>query len=202
MMTETKTAVIFSPVYFQHDTGKRPPESAKRLRAILKELKKGKLSKSRKWQFVKPERASIRNVELVHDNEYIKHVKSLCKTGGGLLDAGDTVASSQSYETALYAVGGSLTAVDLVMQNHYQNAFALVRPPGHHASKFTATGFCIFNNVAIAARCLLEKSHLRRILILDIDAHNCDGTQVFYDTNEVLYISLHKDPTSFLGTVS
>ena len=199
-MTETKTAVIFSPIYFQHETGKGHPESAKRLYAILEELKKDKLSKCRKWQFVKPRRASIKNVELVHDIEYIRHVESLCKTGGGMLDAEDTVASRQSYETALYAVGGSLTAVDLVMGKYYQNAFVLVRPPGHHASKFRAKGFCIFNNVAIAARYLLEKYHFRRILILDMDAHSGDGTQeVFYDTNEVLYISLHEDPTSFPG---
>jgi acetoin utilization deacetylase AcuC-like enzyme len=196
-----KTAVIFSPIYYQHNPGKDHPESAKRLRAIVNELKRSKLSNSEKVQFVLPEKASIEDVELVHGIEYIKLVKAVCKSGGGLLDLQDTVISPESYEVALYAVGGTLKAVNLVMEGKSENAFALVRPPGHHAGKFRALGFCIFNNVAVAAQHLLRKVKLKKVLILDVDAHHGNGTQeAFYETDKVLYISLHEDPSSFPGT--
>jgi acetoin utilization deacetylase AcuC-like enzyme len=197
----SKTAVIFSPKYYRHNPGRHHPESAKRLGAIVNELKHGKLSKSRNWRFVEPEKARIEDVELVHDIEYIKFVETVCKFGGGLLDLEDTVASSESFEVALYAVGGTLKAVDLVMKKNFENAFALVRPPGHHAGKLRAFGFCIFNNVAIAAKHLLKKYGLHRILVLDIDAHHGNGTQeTFYETSKVLYVSLHQDPRIFPGT--
>jgi acetoin utilization deacetylase AcuC-like enzyme len=196
-----KTAVIFSPIYYQHNPGRGHPESAKRLGIIVNELKRGRLSRSKNWQFVAPEKARIEDVELVHDIEYIKFVETFCRSGGGLMDLEDTVASPESFEVALYAVGGALKAVDRVMEKRFENAFALVRPPGHHAEKFCAKGFCIFNNVAIAARHLLRKFNLKRILILDIDAHHGNGTQeTFYETNKVLYISLHQNPRAFPGT--
>jgi acetoin utilization deacetylase AcuC-like enzyme len=197
----SKTAVIFSPIYYRHNTGRNHPESAKRLGAIVNELKRGKLSKSKNWQFVAPEKACIEDVELVHDIEYIRFVDTFCKAGGGLLDLEDTIASPESFEVALYAVGGTLKAVNLVMEKKFENAFALVRPPGHHAEKFRTFGFCIFNNVAIAARYLLKKFSLERILILDLDAHHGNGIQeTFYETNKVLYMSLHQDPRAFPGT--
>jgi acetoin utilization deacetylase AcuC-like enzyme len=196
-----KTAVVFSPKYYQHNPGRNHPESAKRLGAIVNELKRGRLSKSKNWQFVAPEKARIEDVELVHDIEYIKFVETLCRSGGGLLDLEDTMASPESFEVALYAVGGTLKAVNLVMEKKFENAFALVRPPGHHAEKFCAKGFCIFNNVAIAAEYLLKKFNLQKILILDIDAHHGNGTQeTFYKNKKVLYISLHQDPRAFPGT--
>ena len=196
-----KTAVVFSPKYYQHNPSRDHPESAKRLGAIVNELKRGRLSRSKNWQFVTPEKARIEDVELVHGVEYINFVDAFCRSGGGLLDLEDTVVSPESFEVALYAVGGTLKAVNLVMEKKFENAFALVRPPGHHAEKFRAFGFCIFNNIAIAARYLLKKFNLRRILILDIDAHHGNGTQeTFYETNKVLYISLHQDPRIFPGT--
>jgi acetoin utilization deacetylase AcuC-like enzyme len=113
----------------------------------------------------------------------------------------DTVASPKSFEVALLAVGGTLQAVNVVNKNKFENAFALVRPPGHHAGRFQACGFCIFNNVAIAARYLLERVGLKRILVLDIDAHHGNGTQeIFYETSKVLYVSVHQDPCLFPGT--
>lgn len=197
----SRTAVIFSPEYYQHNPGKRHPESATRLRAIISELREGQLSKSNNWEFVKPEKASVKDVELIHDIGYIRDVRTVCKSGGGLLDSGDTVVSPESFEVALLAAGGALKAADLVMGNKFGNAFALVRPPGHHAEKSRGLGFCIFNNVAIAAEHLLKKFKLRRILVLDIDAHHGNGTQkAFYGTDKVLYISLHEDPRDFPGT--
>jgi acetoin utilization deacetylase AcuC-like enzyme len=198
----SRTAVVFSPVYYRHNTGRSHPESARRLRIIVNELKKSRLQGVGNWQFVEPERARLEDVELVHGMEYIELVENMCRSGGDLLDVeGDTVASPKSFEVALYAVGGTLKAVDLVMKEKFQNAFALVRPPGHHAGKYHARGFCIFNNVAIAAKHLLKTFKLNRVLILDIDAHHGNGTQeIFYETSKVLYISLHEDPTDFPGT--
>jgi acetoin utilization deacetylase AcuC-like enzyme len=196
-----KTALIFSPQYYRHNTGKNHPESARRLYAIIKGIEKSKILRTSNLQLIQPERARIEDVELVHGLEYIKLVEAVCKSGGGLLDLQDTVTSPESFETALYAVGGTLKAVNLIMKREFENAFALVRPPGHHAGKYRACGFCIFNNVAIAAKHLTTKYKLRRVLILDVDAHHGNGTQeTFYETNKALYISLHEDPSSFPGT--
>jgi len=197
----SKTAVIFSPKYYQHNPGRSHPESAKRLGAIVNELRRSGLSTSKNWQFVEPEKARMEDVELVHDIEYVKLVKAVCKSGGGFLDLGDTVVSPESFEVALYAAGGTLKAVSSVMEKKFRNAFALVRPPGHHAERFRGSGFCIFNNIAIAAEKLLKRFSLERILILDTDAHHGNGTQeTFYETNKVLYISLHEDSRGFPGT--
>jgi acetoin utilization deacetylase AcuC-like enzyme len=196
-----KTAIVFSPIYYRHNPGKDHPESAERLRAIINELEKSGLAKNKKLHFVHPDRASIEDIALAHAVEYIRLVEAACKFGGGLLDLQDTVVSSESFEVALYAAGGALKAVDLVMNGKCDNAFALVRPPGHHAGKYRALGFCLFNNVAIAAEHLLRSFKLKRVLILDVDAHHGNGTQEkFYDRNDVLYVSLHEDPSSFPGT--
>jgi len=197
----SKTAVVFSPVYYKHDTGRGHPESAERLRTIVDQLSKAKLTGNDKWQMIQPEKAQIEDVKLVHAAEYVKLVQAICGSGGGLLDLRDTVVSPESFDTALYAVGGALKAVDLVMKKTYRNAFALVRPPGHHADRFRACGFCVFNNIAIAAKHLLNRYGLRRVLILDVDAHHGNGTQLtFYGTSKVLYLSLHEDPYDFPGT--
>jgi len=196
-----RTAVIFSDEYYKHNTGKNHPESARRLRAIVEELKLGQLARSRNWRFIKPEKARLKDLSLVHDARYVEEVKNICRSGGGLLDSGDTVVSPESYDTALWAVGGALKAVNIVMQGVCDNSFALVRPPGHHATKSYGLGFCIFNNVAIAAKKLLTDYKLDRILVLDIDSHHGNGTQqVFFGTQKVLYVSLHEDPSDFPGT--
>lgn len=197
----SKTAVVFSPKYYAHDTGRGHPESAKRLASIITELRRWKPSTNNHWQFVSPQMARLEDIALVHGIDYISFIQKFCKSGGGILDSGDTVASRESFKVALLAVGGAIKAVDLVFREEFKNAFALVRPPGHHAGKFSACGFCIFNNVAIAAKHLLARHGLKRVLILDIDAHHGNGTQeIFYDTEKVLYISLHQDPRGFPGT--
>jgi len=196
-----KTAVIFTQKYMDHNPGVGHPESPARLRVIMKELNKSGLLETGRCSLVEPEPASVKEVELIHESDYIQLVKGVCASGGGLLDLGDTVVSPKSFEVALLAVGGAMKAVDLVMTGKFQNAFALVRPPGHHAGPYYALGFCIFNNAAIAAAHLLHDFNLERVLILDIDAHHGNGTQeIFYDNDQVLYVSLHQDPTDFPGT--
>jgi len=196
-----RTAIVFTPKYLDHDPGFSHPESPARLKVIIDELKRSRLLETGKCSLVEPESAGVEEVELVHESDYVQLVQRVCASGGGLLDLGDTVVSSESFEVALLAVGGAMKAVDLVMAGEFRNAFALVRPPGHHAGPYYALGFCIFNNTAIATVHLLRNFNLKRILILDVDAHHGNGTQeIFYTSDEVLYVSLHQDPRGFPGT--
>jgi len=196
-----KTAVVFTPKYLSHKTWIGHPESPARLRMIMKELERSGILETGRCSLVEPQAASIEEVKLVHESDYIQLVKRVCASGGRLLDLGDTVVSPQSFEVALFAAGGALEAVDVVMAGKFRNAFALVRPPGHHAGPYYALGFCIFNNAAIATAHLLRDFNFDRVLILDVDAHHGNGTQeIFYGNDNVLYISLHQDPTDFPGT--
>jgi acetoin utilization deacetylase AcuC-like enzyme len=136
----------------------------------------------------------MEELEMVHTPEYISSVKNRAERGGGWLDP-DTVMCPKSYEVALCAAGGLLTAVEEAMKREVDNAFALVRPPGHHATHDRAMGFCIFNNVAIAAKFALSKFNLDRVLIADFDVHHGNGTQdAFYADPKVLYFSTHEYP--------
>ena len=141
-----------------------------------------------------PRPALLEELEMIHAPEYISYVKSKAEEGGGWLDP-DTVMSPRSYEAALYAVGGLLVAVEEVMKGEVDNAFALVRPPGHHAIYDRAMGFCIFNNMAVAAKFALSRFNLKRVLIADFDVHHGNGTQdAFYADPKVLYFSTHQYP--------
>jgi acetoin utilization deacetylase AcuC-like enzyme len=193
--------VVFSPEYYKHNPGKNHPESANRVSTIVNELRRGQLWRSTNWRFVKPYKAEVAEIKSVHEPKYVGYIKALCKSGGGLLDSGDTVVSPESYETALLSAGGALEAARLVMKGDCENSFALIRPPGHHATQNSGLGFCVFNNVAIAAKHLLRSFGLERILILDIDSHHGNGTQqIFFETSNVLYVSLHEDPRDFPRT--
>lgn len=192
------TAIVYSPKYLRHKTGPGHPETPSRLRAIMRELNKSGILENEKCSLVEPEVASINTLQRVHDNEHIQRIKQFCKCGGGLLDKEDTVVSDESYEVARLAAGGAVKAADLVMSGTYRNGFAFVRPPGHHAGPDYPMGFCVFNNVALAAAHLLENFGLDRVLILDVDAHHGNGTQeIFYRSSKVLYVSLHEDPIEF-----
>jgi len=194
----TETAVVYSPKYLIHKTGTRHPESPSRLRVIMRELKKSGILENERCSLVEPEIASIKDLELIHNIDYIQRIQQFCSCGGGLLDQEDTVVSPESYEVALLAAGGTLKAADLVMAGKFRNAFAFVRPPGHHAGPYYSMGFCVFNNIAVAASHLLKNFNLNRVLILDIDAHHGNGTQeIFYRSDKVLYVSLHEDPSEF-----
>lgn len=196
-----KTAVMYSSEFLDHETGPDHPESPNRLRAIIRELKGSGLLRTRKCSIVAPKPAKLEDLELVHEPDYIELVQKTCSYGGGVLDLGDTVVSQKSCRVAFLAVGAVINAVNMVAAGEVRNAFALVRPPGHHAGPYYALGFCLFNNVAVAAAYLLRRLGYKRVLVLDIDAHHGNGTQeIFYGTNNVLYLSLHEDPRGFPGT--
>ncbi|MFH1782637.1 MAG: histone deacetylase [Candidatus Omnitrophota bacterium] len=186
------TALIYHPIYLRHDTGDTHPERASRLQAILRKLKQ--TSFIDKLELVEPKIADLKDVELVHPKDHILSIRDACKSAPVNLDP-DTPVSKDSYEAALFAAGGVIEAINHVHEEEVDNAFCMVRPPGHHACPSRAMGFCLFNNIAIGARYILEYFKLKRVLIVDFDVHHGNGTQeVFYDDPSVLYISLHEYP--------
>ncbi|MFC2017028.1 histone deacetylase [Chloroflexota bacterium] len=182
---------VYDPIYLKHDTGQHI-ENADRLEAIISHLEQTQLKKQ--LTPIKPRAATIEELSLVHDRQYVSQIQDAAHKGGGWLDA-DTVMSPKSYQAAIYAAGGVIRATEAVMDGEEGSAFALVRPPGHHATPQRAMGFCLFNNVAIATEYALAKYKLERILIIDFDVHHGNGTQAtFYDNPQVLYISTHQYP--------
>jgi acetoin utilization deacetylase AcuC-like enzyme len=183
--------LVYDPIYLKHDTGAHV-ETADRLAAVNSLLEFSHIKD--RLTPLKPRPATLEEIGRVHSQEHITNVERMTSNGGGWLDA-DTVISSASYEVALLAAGGAITAVDAVLEETIDNAFAAVRPPGHHASRRSAMGFCLFNNVAIAAQHLLANSQCHRILIADFDVHHGNSTQdFFYDDPRVLYFSVHQSP--------
>ncbi len=186
-----KVGLVSDPIYLKHDTGQHV-ENARRLVAITSHLEQTGIV--RQLTPIKPRPATIEELSLVHGEPYIANIQQMAERGGGWLDA-DTVMSAESYEAALYAAGGVIKASEAVLNGEVSSAFALVRPPGHHATPQRAMGFCLFNNVAIAAKYALAEFSLERILIIDFDVHHGNGTQdAFYDNPQVLYISTHLSP--------
>lgn len=186
-----KSALVYDPIYLEHDTGSHP-ENSRRLTAMMSHLEETGMKE--KLVMLSPRAASVEEIQMVHTPEYVSQTKSTAERGGGWLDP-DTVMCPRSYEVALYAAGGLLTAVEAVMKREVDNAFALVRPPGHHATHNRAMGFCIFNNVAIAAKFALTSFNIDRVLIADFDVHHGNGTQdTFYADPKVLYFSTHEYP--------
>ena len=186
-----KVGLVYDPIYLKHDTGEHV-ENAKRLETIISHLEQTKLKQQ--LTHIKPRAATVEELSLVHNKQYISHIQDAAQRGGGWLDA-DTVMSPDSYEAAIYAAGGLIKATEAVMDGEVGSAFGLVRPPGHHATSQRAMGFCLFNNVAIAAKYALAKYELERILIIDFDVHHGNGTQAaFYDNPQVLYASTHEYP--------
>ncbi len=182
--------IVYDPVYLKHDTGDHV-ESAARLQAVMAEL--GKSGTLERLESVEPHPARLRELLVVHSRQHIDTVRAMAKSGGWLDP--DTVVSPASFEVACLAVGGTMAAVDTVMNGEVGSAFALVRPPGHHATAERAMGFCLFNNIAVAARHAVKQYNLEEILIIDFDAHHGNGTQeIFYNDQCVFYVSLHQSP--------
>jgi acetoin utilization deacetylase AcuC-like enzyme len=186
-----KAGLVYDPIYLEHDTGDHV-ENSQRLVVAISYLKETGIEE--KLTYLPPRPALLEELEMIHAPDYISFVKSKSEKGGGWLDP-DTIMSPKSYKAALYAAGGLMGAVEAVMKKEVDNAFALVRPPGHHAMYDQAKGFCIFNNMAIAAKFALSKFNLNRVLIADFDVHHGNGTQnAFYTNPRVLYFSTHQYP--------
>ena len=187
-----KTGIVTNDTCLNHDTGHGHPERADRVSVIVENLKKIK-NKDLVWK--KSKKFNPKYLEITHNINYIKEVKnSFPKKGLFFLD-GDTIISPGSKEASSDAVGSIITAIDGVQNKEFQNAFCAVRPPGHHAEKNKAMGFCIYNNVAVGAHYLIEKYKFNKIAIVDFDVHHGNGTQdIFHDNEKVLYISTHQYP--------
>ena len=187
-----KTGLVTSDTYQNHNTGEGHPEKIDRVTAIIDNFKKID-NKELIWK--KPAKFDQSFLINTHSSEYIDLVsKSFPENGLAFLD-GDTVVSPGSKEATIDAVGSIITAIDGVQQKEFKNAFCAVRPPGHHAEKDKAMGFCIYNNVAVGANYLIEKYKYNKIAIIDFDVHHGNGTQdIFYDNEKVLYISTHQYP--------
>jgi len=186
-----KVGLVYEPIYLEHDTGQHV-ENARRVAETIELLEKSGVKQQ--LVMIHPQPASVEELSLVHSVEYVSQIESAARAGGGWLDA-DTVISPASYNVALYAAGGVMAATEAVMMGEVDSAFALVRPPGHHATQRRAMGFCLFNNIAVAAKQTMKDHHLDRVLIADFDVHHGNGTQeAFYNDPNVLYFSTHQYP--------
>lgn len=185
------THIYYHPGVLEHDTGSHP-EHARRMQAIVKLFDANQLwgsDRIEQWPA-----ADIEQAAAVHDADYLASVRQLAQQGGGRVDA-DTVVSPASFDVALLAAGAAIDAVKRVVTGPLNQAFCLVRPPGHHAVRSRAMGFCLINNVAVAAQAALDQHHLERVLIVDWDVHHGNGTQdLFYDDPRVAFFSAHRWP--------
>jgi acetoin utilization deacetylase AcuC-like enzyme len=184
-------AVVVDPEYLKHEPGEFHPERPARIRALLDLAEK--LDKER-FQILPPEAANRTDLESCHGADYVKLVEATSRTNHYVLD-GDTITCRDSFGVGLLAVGGFLRLIDSIAVGEAQNGFALVRPPGHHALRDRAMGFCLFNTMAIGAHHLKKTCGAKRIMIMDWDVHHGNGTQdSFYEDPSVLFISTHQFP--------
>jgi acetoin utilization deacetylase AcuC-like enzyme len=189
-----KTALIHHPIYEKHDTGVGHPETPLRYDVVMKTLRGDK----KLWENlneITPEKASKGLIQAAHTPQHFKLVESAFAEGLDRLDA-DTTISMQSFDASLFAAGGAVAGVDAVMTAEADNAFVVVRPPGHHATAERPMGFCLFNNVAVAAKYAQNKyKEIERVAIVDWDVHHGNGTQgIFYTDPSVYFFSMHQYP--------
>ncbi|MGH9948259.1 MAG: histone deacetylase family protein [Pyrinomonadaceae bacterium] len=188
------TALVHHPIYEKHDTGPGHPEMPERYRVVIDALQNDR----ELWEDlieITPEKAKQGIVQAAHTKELFRRVESAFADGLDRLDM-DTTISMESFDASLFAVGGACRAVDAVMSGDAKNAFVAVRPPGHHATAESTMGFCIFNNVAVAARYAQNKyKEVERVAIIDWDVHHGNGTQgIFYSDPSIFFFSMHQYP--------
>src|SRR4051812_47481274 len=207
------TGFCTSPRFVEHRTGPHHPERPDRLRAIHRAVREAGLGGAAdpfpEFQIelglkplglpalveLEPVMAEERRLTLVHTSEMIEHVRRVCEGGGGVLDLGDTPVGANSFEIAKLSLGALLRACDAVMGGEVKRAMSVVRPPGHHAEPDRSMGFCLFSNVAIAARYLQKQHGVGRLAIVDFDVHHGNGTQAALEADpSVYFISLHQHP--------
>lgn len=195
-----RTGLLYDERYLRHQTGPHHPEVPQRLTAIFYGIQQAGLLPKLTLLSARP--AELRWVETVHERSYIERLEAACRSGAVAFDSPDNQMGAATYETALLAVGGVLEAVERVMTGELDNAFCAVRPPGHHAERSKAMGFCYFNNVAIAARFIQQRGWAERVAIVDFDVHHGNGTQhIFEQDSSVFYYSIHQHPSfAFPGT--
>ena len=195
-----RTGYLHDNRYLLHDTGPYHPEMADRLIAVYNGIKEAGLLDQ--LTLIPAVRADPKWIEAVHDPKYIRRFEEICLSGNRTFDYPDNQMCVDTYETAYLAVGGILDAARRIMAGELDNAFCAVRPPGHHAERDQAMGFCYFNNIAIAARYLQMEHGIQRVGIIDSDVHHGNGTQhIFEQDPTVFYYSIHQHPSfAFPGT--
>lgn len=186
-----KTAFIYHPDYLNHDTGPKHPERPDRLRASLAALQQSDV-----WEqlhHIDPIPATVEQIAYAHKPGYSEHIRQSCEAEIPLTY--DTPVGHESYDIALLSTGGVLCAAEAVATKKVKNAFAMVRPPGHHATPGQSMGFCLFNNIAVTARYLQREHGVGKVAIVDWDVHHGNGTQdIFYEDASVFFFSIHQSP--------
>jgi len=188
-----KTGFVYDPQFLEHEPGAGHPERKERLSSAIAYLRQ------QPWftqlESVAVERAELRWIQNIHAPEYIERARAACSGGASFLDVSDVGVCERSFDIALLAAGSLMSVADKVVAGQLDNGFVMARPPGHHAERDMALGFCLFNNVAVTARYLQQHHGLDKIMVLDWDVHHGNGTQhSFEDDPSVLYVSTHQYP--------
>jgi acetoin utilization deacetylase AcuC-like enzyme len=190
-MTEYSTRIVYDQIFLQHDKPGHP-ENANRLRSIISELIEKKLFEQA--ELIKSRAADVEEITICHKKEYVEYVKKFSEKGGGYFDP-DTYSNKYSFKSAAIAVGSSIDLTKSVISGKIRNGFALVRPPGHHALANRSMGFCLFGNIAIAAKFALTKQGINKVAIVDFDVHHGNGTEALVGKDpNILFISSHQYP--------
>ena len=191
--TTLPTGIVHADLFIEHDTGFDHPESPERYKVVMNALRTADFADRLCW--LEPRTAEKADLLRCHTNAYVEVAKRDIEVGMKNLSTGDTSISKGTWNAAIHAVGGACVAVDAVINTDLRNAFCVLRPPGHHAAPMRGMGFCVFNNIALAAKYAQDKYDIGKVLVVDWDVHHGNGTQdAFYDDDSVFFFSTHQFP--------